>query len=77
VLRLPGATSHIGSVCWQGDTRYAHQNARSYPAERAYYRAKWGGDLRGGELYRTPFDAGGHLGDWRLSLPALRTTAWT
>lgn len=75
--RLEGATSHVGSVSHQGDPRYAHQNARSYPRERAYYRAKWGGDLRGGESYRTPFNAGGHVGDWRLDVSALRATAWT
>lgn len=76
-VRLPGLTGHVGSVSYQGDPRYAHQNARSYPRERAYYRAKWGGDLRGGEAFTTPFDAGGHLGDWRLDVSALRDTAWT
>lgn len=76
LLRLPGATGHVGSVCYQGDPRYAAQNARSYPAERAYYRAKWGGELRGGERFTTPFGAGGHVGDWRLDLARLAAVAW-
>lgn len=77
MLRLPGLTDHVGSVCFAGDDRYAHQNARSYPAERDYYRRKWGGDLRGGEAFTTPFAAGGHVGDWRLDVARFATVAWT
>lgn len=76
ILRLPGATTHVGSVSYAGDQRYAQHNARSYPLERAYYRDKWGGDLRGGEAFTTPFDAGGHLGSWRLELPRLAAETW-
>jgi GT2 family glycosyltransferase len=77
MVRLTGETGHVGSVCYQGDPRYAPQNARSYPVERAYYRSKWGGDLRGGEVHVSPFNQGGHVGDWRLDLSVLRQTAWT
>ncbi len=77
MIRLPGDTGHVGSVSYQKDARYAHQNARSYPLERAYYAAKWGGELRGGEVFVSPFDRGGHPGDWRLDLSRLRQTAWT
>jgi GT2 family glycosyltransferase len=76
-IRLPGETGHVGSVSYQGDPRYAAQNARSYPLERAYYAAKWGGELRGGEVFVSPFNRGGHPGDWRLDLSLLRRTAWT
>lgn len=77
MLRLPGSTSHVGSVAYQRDARYAHQNQRSYPVERAYYARKWGGDLRGGEAYRTPFGrTDAHLSEWTLDLSLLRQTAW-
>jgi GT2 family glycosyltransferase len=75
-IRLPGETSHVGSVCYQGDPRNAAHNARSYPSERAYYRAKWGGELRGGERFATPFDKGGSVADWTLDLPRLRLQVW-
>jgi GT2 family glycosyltransferase len=76
ILSLPGETSHVGSVCYQGDPRNAAHNARSYPSERAYYRAKWGGELRGGERFATPFDKGGSVADWTLDLPRLRLQVW-
>lgn len=76
MIRLPGETSHVGSVCYQGDPRNAAHNARSYPIERAYYRDKWGGELRGGERFSTPFDRGGELGDWRLDIARLAEEAW-
>lgn len=76
LIRLPGASSHVGSVSYAGDARYAQQNARSYPAERAYYRAKWGGELRGGEVFLSPFDRGGRVSEWTLDLSLLRTTQW-
>lgn len=73
---LDGTTSHVGSVSYIGDARNTANNARSYPAERAYYREKWGGELRGGERFTTPFDLGGHIGDWRLDVRRLGMIAW-
>lgn len=72
---IEGGATHVGSASIQ-DPRYAAANARTYPANRSYYRAKWGGDLRGGERFTTPFDQGGHVGDWRLDIRRLREQAW-
>ena len=76
IVRLAGETTHIGSVCYQGDPRYAAHNVRSYPIERRYYAAKWGGDLRGGERFTTPFDLGGDVRDWRLDVGRLAEEVW-
>lgn len=72
---LVGDTTHVRSVTL-GDNRYAQGNARSYPANRAYYREKWGGDLRGDERFTTPFDAGGSVRDWTLDRRRLAANEW-
>lgn len=68
---IEGGATHVGSATIR-DPRYAAANARTYPANRAYYRAKWGGDLRGGERFTTPFDRGGWVGEWTPNLSRLR-----
>lgn len=73
---IDGQSTHVGSVCWTGDERGRANNARTYPLERAYYRAKWGGDLRGGETFTTPFDAGGSLADWTVARQRLADLRW-
>lgn len=73
---IAGGATHEGSAAIRSDERYAAGNARSYPANRAYYEAKWGGPLRGGERYTTPFDRGGSVRDWTLDLWRLRELAW-
>lgn len=72
---IPGASTHVGSVTIQ-EARYGARNRHSYPAEVAYYRRKWGVPVRQAGGFTTPFDEGGHLGDWRLDLSHLRTTSW-
>jgi GT2 family glycosyltransferase len=72
---LTGQTSHVGSATIQ-EARYGAHNRRSYPAEVAYYHAKWGVPVRGEGGFTTPFDEGGHLGAWRLDLSHLRQVAW-
>ena len=52
---IEGGATHVGSASIR-EPRYAAGNARTYPSNRAYYRDKWGGDLRGGELFAVPFD---------------------
>lgn len=78
IRHLPSATGHAegGSVTYRSDDRYARANARTYPANVAYYEAKWGGPLRGGERFTTPFDAGGSPADWTLHLRRLRDQQW-
>ncbi len=73
---LPGESTHVGSVCWTGDERGRANNARSYPLERAYYLEKWGGELRGGETFTTPFDRGGSLADWTLARQRIAALRW-
>lgn len=73
---IDGATSHVRSVTL-GEERYARGNARSFPANAAYYQAKWGGPLRGGERFTTPFNEGGHPRDWILDRRRLAANSWT
>lgn len=55
---------------------YGRQNARTYPANVAYYLRKWGGHLRGGETFTTPFNAGGRPDEWSLDASRLRELGW-
>ncbi len=55
---------------------YAEQNARTYPEERRYFAAKWGGDIRGGEVYETPFDSGADPSEWTLDHRRLVALHW-
>jgi GT2 family glycosyltransferase len=79
VVDLPSATVQLdgGSVSWRSDPAYATANARTYPANLAYYEAKWGGPLRGGERFATPFNAGGLVAEWTLDPARLREQAWS
>jgi GT2 family glycosyltransferase len=71
---IPGGATHVGSATIR-DPRYGQANARTYPDNVAYHRAKWGGGPRA-EVYTTPFDQGGSVADWRLDLDRLRRNAW-
>ena len=71
---IQGETSHVRSVSLDD---YRRDNERSYPANVARYVAKWGGMLRGGETFTTPYDRGGSLaGHTEPDLSALRANAW-
>ena len=59
------------------DPHYREQNARTYPRNLDYFRAKWGGGPRGNESYATPFDRGGSLADWTLDPRRFREQRWT
>lgn len=74
-LMLPGDTGHVGSATIQ-EARYGLRNIRTYNSNRAYYRAKWGGDINA-ETFTTPFDRGGSVADWTLDLSRLRDNTWT
>lgn len=73
-LMLDGQTGHVGSATIR-DPHYSSRNQATYPLNRLYYSEKWGGDI-GRETFTTPFDRGGHIGDWRLSLERLKEQAW-
>lgn len=55
---------------------YQQQNAKSYPENVRYYQRKWGGGLRGGERYDTPFDSGAGIEEWSLDPRRLRELGW-
>jgi hypothetical protein len=69
--------THVGSATIYADQTLRMQNGRTHPANDAYYARKWGGPKDGGEVFATPFNQGGHVGDWRLEPERLRTQAWT
>jgi GT2 family glycosyltransferase len=73
---LNGGAEHVGSVSYRSDERNARHNARTYPENLRYYQEKWGGSPRGGEAFTSPWNLGGHVGDWRLRLERLRANAW-
>jgi hypothetical protein len=67
---------HVGSATIYSDPVLRMFNGNSHAANDRYYAAKWGGDKQGGETFTTPFNRGGHMGDWRLDLETLRSNAW-
>jgi len=71
---IDGGATHEGSAAIRSG--FAAENARTYPANLDYYQRKWGGHLRGGERFTSPFDRGGSVRDWTLDLSRLRALAW-
>lgn len=70
---IDGGATHVGSAAYQSG--HVEDNARTYPANVAYYEAKWGGPVRAGR-FTTPFDRGGSIRDWSLDIGRLRALAW-
>lgn len=68
--------THVGSATIHSDPVFRHYNGMTHAANDRYYAAKWGGEKQGGETFVTPFNRGGHLGDWRLDIERLRAQAW-
>lgn len=68
--------THVGSATIYADPVYRYMNGRTHPANDAYYARKWGGAKEGGETFSTPFNQGGHVGDWRLDPERLRDQVW-
>lgn len=67
---------HVGSATIMSDPVLRAYNGRTHAANDRYYAAKWGGEKQGGETFTTPFNRGGHMGDWRLDIERLRQQAW-
>lgn len=67
---------HVGSASIYADTGLRYANSLSHPKNDAYYRQKWGGEKLGGETFSTPFNKGGHVGDWTLDVNRLRDQIW-
>lgn len=68
--------THVGSATIMADPELRRRNGITHAANDAYYARKWGGRKQGGETYLTPFNRGGHIGDWRLEPDRLREQAW-
>jgi hypothetical protein len=68
--------THVGSATIMADPAMRTWNGTSHMANDAYYVRKWGGQKQGGETYDTPFNRGGHLGDWRFDFERYRTLTW-
>ena len=68
--------THVGSATIHSDPVLRQANGRTHPGNDRRYAAKWGGAKQGGETFTTPFNRGGHLGDWRLDIELLRDHAW-
>lgn len=75
-VNVDAGLRHVGSATIYGNERYRALNARTHPANDRYYERKWGGHKHGGETFSTPFNRGGHIGDWRLEPERLRDQAW-
>lgn len=75
IIALPAGLHHERSSTIR-HPRWGAANDRTYPANLAYHRAKWGGDIRGGERFATPFDTGGSASDWTLDPDRLVAQAW-
>lgn len=76
VIAVPFTGTHVGSATIYSDARYRFRNGFTHPANDEYYARKWGGPKEGGETFTTPFNQGGHVGDWRLDPERLRNQAW-
>lgn len=72
---IAGGTTHVGSASLSEEPGRS-QNARTYAANLAYYKAKWGGPIRGGETYATPFDSGQPVSSWTPDPERTRELAW-
>ena len=68
--------THVGSATIYSDQSLRRQNGPTHMANDRYYAEKWGGPKQGGETFSTPFDRGGHVGDWRLRPERLATQSW-
>jgi hypothetical protein len=55
---------------------YRAQNARTYQRNLDYHRAKWGGGVRSGERFETPFDSGASIQTWTLDPARLAEQGW-
>lgn len=68
--------THVGSATIMSDPAFRSWNGVSHAANDHYYSLKWGGAKQGGETFQTPFDRGGHAGDWRFDFERYRNQTW-
>lgn len=75
IENLKEDVQHFGSATLKDSVHYQRENGQSYPANRKYYEAKWGGFV-GQETYTTPFNEGGSPRDWTLDMSRLQALSW-
>lgn len=75
LIKVPFTGTHTGSATIR-DPHWKRFNDVTHGLNDTYYAAKWGGPKQGGETFTTPFNRGGHLGDWRPDIETLRRNAW-
>lgn len=68
--------AHVGSATIHSDPELRAWNARSHPANDAYYARKWGGHKQGGETFSSPFNRDGSVREWNLDINRLREQTW-
>lgn len=74
---MPSRSVHLASKTIHGDINRRKANDRTYPKNKEYHRAKWGGEEPREEEFRTPFDAGGDPAlTMAPKLSRLRELAW-
>lgn len=75
IVELQTGITHETSSTINSDVLYADQNSRTFPLNRDYYVAKWGGAPYE-ETFTTPFNRGGDLRPPQPDLARLRQLAW-
>jgi hypothetical protein len=75
-VTIASGIGHVGSATIYANELYRQANGKTHGLNDDYYKRKWGGHKEGGETFTTPFNAGGHLGDWRLEPERLKEQAW-
>jgi len=75
IVAVPAGLRHERSSTIALD-RYRRQNDRTYPENVQYFKSKWGGPMRGGEVYTAPFNGTGGPNDWNLDPRRLRDLSW-
>lgn len=76
IIRIDAGLEHARSSTI-GMAAYRRQNNKSYPANVAYHRDKWGGGHRGGETFDRPFNREGvGPNEWTLDPRRLRELGW-
>lgn len=76
VASLPAGMKHAVSSTLNSSMELKVANSRTFPLNRAYFKAKWGG-MPDRETFTTPFDAGGDIRAWTLDPDRQAGQGWT
>lgn len=76
IIGLPAGLRHEISSTLRSSETYTRQNHRTFPKNREYYLAKWGG-MPTNEEFRTPFNSGQDIRSWTLDIRRLADQAWS